>query len=310
MEKNSIFIWTLAGVLALGSGYYIYDANRVNTSGKEIKGEKVIASFKDNTGITEKDYLKNLNDYSDSSKFSVWRASVINTAVSDDEITKEEQEQIDAWRQNIKSSLLTAYGHDTWKYEREVAQYGLTDYKDYAKMTMKFQKMKKAYVDKNIDHYREAIENTKPRKIKYVGVTNPNDYPHKVKDDTNAITRYVDTSFQELAEDFRNAIKDAKEGTETDWFPFEEDGETTFYKAYVYDLGYEKNKDVPDMYTAAVSAQDEYKILYEYSKDLSIYYQDKDYQKFIEDVLKNNGVEIETVKDSKTTEGGKKDEKK
>lgn len=288
----------MTGVLALTIGGYIYSTNQTTTTDKTKDGEKVIASIKGDAIVTEKDFAKELKRSTSDLQFALWRNAVVDEAV---ELTKEDQETVKEYIKNMKTNMKAQYGDDyNLKVKKQLAQSGYTEYRDYIKGLVKTKRIQYNYVLKHLDDYKTEFENLKPRKFKYIIVENTEDVKKeaektKVKDSQNVVEGYLDTRAKEDSElptELLDAILSKNEGEETDWFT---DAETKYaYKAYIYDLGYDKNKDNLDLYENAVIEKGNWaNILYEASKGVKISYPDEKFKENVESVLKSGGVTIE-----------------
>ncbi len=288
----------MTGVLALTIGGYIYSTNQTTTTDKTKDGEKVIASIKGDANVTEKDFAKELKRSTSDLQFALWRNAVVDEAV---ELTKEDQETVKEYIKNMKTNMKAQYGDDyNLKVKKQLAQSGYTEYRDYIKGLVKTKRIQYNYVIKHLDDYKTEFENLKPRKFKYIIVENTEDAKKeaektKVKDSKNVVEGYLDTRAKEDSElpaELLDAILSKNEGEETDWFT---DSETKYaYKAYIYDLGYDKNKDNLDLYENAVIEKGNWaNILYEASKGVKISYPDEKFKENVESVLKSGGVTIE-----------------
>lgn len=289
INGKSYFVWGMLGVLTLATGYYIYDANQTITEPLKVDNENVVVSLgdKNKVYITEKEYEEEVEKESDATKYAVWRNYVIDHAIADKDLTKEENNQIKDYIKNIRTNTKSQYGDDyEWKVKKELASSGFTSYRDYARVLVKSGRMKKDYVSSHFDEYKEAIDGLKCRKINVVSATSEDtqkNYEGKdIAKEQGIYKGYVDNKTESIPSSLVNAVIELNEGETTEWIL--DSNTNTYYKAYVYDVGYEKNKGETSLYESAVSSLNtENKIILEQAKKMKIEYKDKEFKKFIDE---------------------------
>lgn len=289
INGKSYFVWGMVGVLTLATGYYIHDMNKTKTDPLNVNNEKVVISLggKDKVYITEKEYEEEVEKESMPTKYAVWRNYVIDESIKESDLTEKEKQDIKDYIKNIRTNTKSQYGDDyDWKVKKELSSSGFTSYRDYARVIVKSGRMKKDYVSRHFDEYKEAIEQLQCRKINVVSATSEDtqkNYDGKdISKEKGIYEGYVDNTTSVLPANLVNAVVTMNEGETTDWIL--DSNTNTYYKAYIYDVGYEKNKDETALYESAVNSMGtEDKIVYEYAKKLKIEYKDKDFQKTIEE---------------------------
>lgn len=289
INGKSYFVWGMVGLLTLATGYYVYDMNKTVTDPLSVNNEKVVVSLggKDKVYITEKEYEEELEKESMPTKYAVWRNYIIDESIKESELTEKEKQDIKDYIKNIRTNTKSQYGDDyDWKVKKELSSSGFTSYRDYARVVVKSGRMKKDYVSSHLDEYKEAIEQLQCRKINVVSATSEDtqkNYEGKdISKETGIYKGYVDNTTSVLPANLVNAVVTMKEGETTEWIL--DSNTSTYYKAYIYDVGYEKNKDETALYESVVNSMGtEDKIVHEYAKKLKIDYKDKDFQKAMEE---------------------------
>lgn len=295
VNGKSYFVWGMALLLAVGTGYYIYNTNRAITEPKTVNNEKVLITIDKDTNITEKQFFERLNKETLEIRYAVWRNTIIDKVITDKDLTKQDRENIKLITKNLKTSTRSQFGDDyEWLTKKELAGSGFTNCKDYATALVKASRMKANWVKEHLDDYKEAIETIKPRKALVVSITTDEEAKKEantknIHDLTTYYEGYADKNTQGLPQDLLTKILERESDGETDWVDDASTGQS--YKALVYDIGYEANEDATDMFDSLVyETNTEDKIMYENSKNLKIEYVDKEFEKDVEEYLKKAGV--------------------
>ncbi len=297
-NKKSYFIIILSIVLSGCVGYFIYDTVKPNTTPKTVEGEKMMATFNTGEGITEKEFHESLNRNEETVKYMLWRNAVVDKAIPDSKLTKDEKDKIKTTAKNIKTQMKSNYGDDyDWQTKSQLAVYGFLDENDYARISVKLNRLREEYVKGHEDEYKEYFEQALPRKAKIYTV---NITEQGTEEKKEIYDGYIDSLNQSYPSELVSAITAiTEENGKT-----EQITDSTYYgvsyEAEVYDIGYEKNKDESDLYDSVVSITGtENKIVYEYSKDMKIEYADESFKEAVKKILSESGVTMEVPSDDK-----------
>lgn len=297
-NKKSYFIILLSIVLSGCVGYFIYDTVKPNTTPKTVDGEKMMATFNTGEGITEKEFYESLNRNEETVKYMLWRNAVVDKAIPDSKLTKDEKDKIKTTAKNIKTQMKSNYGDDyDWQTKSQLAVYGFLDENDYARISVKLTRLREEYVKGHEEEYKEYFEQVMPRKAKIYTV---NITEQGTEEKKEIYDGYIDSLNQSYPSELVSAITAiTEENGKT-----EQITDSTYYgvsyEAEVYDIGYEKNKDESDLYDSVVSITGtENKIVYEYSKDMKIEYADESFKEAVKKILSESGVTLEVPSDDK-----------
>lgn len=168
--RNNWFVVVIAVILISFIGYFIFDANRYNVSGKTMDGKEVVASI-DGTDVTADDLYNELESFDSKLLYNMYRNAVINQTIETTDSLKEDAS-------TLESTIRTNAQSNSTDYEAslaaELASYGyksIDDLDDYCLTSVKEKEMNKTYVDEHFDEYKEAVESVSPRTVSIISMS-------------------------------------------------------------------------------------------------------------------------------------------
>lgn len=265
--KENWFVVVIAVIIAGFVGYFVYDNNKYNVSGKSSDGSAVLATIADEN-ITADAIYEDLGKNDDSTLFYLYRNAVINEYI---ETTKDLEETAKTYQTNIEAN---AQSNSETDYKitlaTELGKYGYASFEqlyDYCLTFAKEKEMDKNYIEKNFDDLKGAVEEKQARTISIItmAVTDPEaltEDEQKKKDsidseiDSESFAKaatefsedastagyegffgYIDsdTSSDDLAADVLSAALELEKGKTSDWITVTNTntGATTLYKVHV-----------------------------------------------------------------------------
>lgn len=168
--RNNWFVVVIAVILISFIGYFIFDANRYNVSGKTMDGKEVVASI-DGTDVTADDLYNELESFDSTLLYNMYRNAVINQTIETTDSLREDAS-------TLESTIRTNAQSNSTDYEAslaaELASYGyksIDDLDDYCLTSVKEKEMNKTYVDEHFDEYKEAVESVSPRTVSIISMS-------------------------------------------------------------------------------------------------------------------------------------------
>ena len=138
--RNNWFVVVIAVILISFIGYFIFDANRYNVSGKTMDGKEVVASI-DGKDVTADDLYNELESFDSTLLYNMYRNAVINQTIETTDSLKEDAS-------TLESTIRTNAQSNSTDYEAslaaELASYGyksIDDLDDYCLTSVKEKEM-------------------------------------------------------------------------------------------------------------------------------------------------------------------------
>lgn len=173
--RSNWFVVLVVIVLIGFTGYFIYDGNKDNVSGRQADGKDVIASLGDED-ITADALYEQGAPFDGSLLYNLYKNAVISQSV---ETTSQLEEEAKTMEKTIDSNVKNSSG-EQYKaaVTAELAGYGYDSYDklyDYCLNSVKEKAMNKAYVKDHFNELKEAVEKKNPRIVSQiiVNVTDP-----------------------------------------------------------------------------------------------------------------------------------------
>lgn len=184
--KSNWFVVLVVIVLIGFTGYFIYDANRDNVSGRQSDGKDVIASLGDED-ITADALYDQGAPFDGSLLYNLYKNAVISQTV---ETTSQLEEEAKTMEKTIDSNVKNSSG-DQYKeaVTAELAGYGYSSYDqlyDYCLNSVKEKAMNKAYVQDHFDELKAAVEEKNPRIVSQI-IVNVTDPDNLTEDEQNKL---------------------------------------------------------------------------------------------------------------------------
>lgn len=202
--RNNWFVVVIAVILISFIGYFVFDANRYNVSGKTVDGKEVVTSI-DGTDVTADDLYNELESFDSTLLYNMYRNAVINQTIETTDSLKEDASTLES---TIRTNAQSKNSNYEASLAAELAGYGyksIDDLDDYCLTSVKEKEMNKAYVDKHFDEYKESVENVSPRTISIISmdVTNANELTDDEQEKKDNIDKALkDGSFAKAATAF------------------------------------------------------------------------------------------------------------
>lgn len=275
--KENWFVVVITLIILGFVGYFVYDNNKYNVSGKTSDGSAVLASIAEEN-ITADGVYEDLAKNDDALVFYLYRNAVINEYV---ETTDELKEQAKNMQLNIEANA-SSNSETDYKIAiaTELGNYGYTSFDDlnaYCLTYAKEKAMDTKYIEDNFDDLKKAVEEKQGRTVSIITmeVVNPQELTEDEQKKKDAIDGEInnesfakaatefsedvstagnkgflgyvdaDTSSDKLAADVLSAALELKKGKTSDWIEVinENTGIATLYKVHVDETDLKKIYD-------------------------------------------------------------------
>lgn len=165
--RNNWFVVLIAVVILGFIGYFIYDTNKDNVSGKTANNEQVIASI-DGDDITADDLYSESYPYDGSLIYNLYHNAVVDQSI---ETTSSLKKQAKTLETTIKQNAESQSDDYESTIATELASYGYSSYDDlnqYCLISVKEKKMNRTYIKKHFDEVSETWSQKSPRTISII----------------------------------------------------------------------------------------------------------------------------------------------
>ncbi|MDO4466318.1 MAG: peptidylprolyl isomerase [Bacillota bacterium] len=276
--KENWFVVLLAVILVGFVGFFVYDNNKYNVSGKSSEGSAVLASVAQQD-ITADGVYEDLSKNDDALLFNFYRNAVINEFIP---TTDELKASAKNMMMNIEANAQSSGEGEAYKLAitAELGNYGYSKYEDLIDYCLTFAKEKEMdtkYIEKHFSDVQKAVEEKQARTISIItmSVADPEALTEEEQKKKDAIVKEIesesfadaakklsedvqtagnegfygyvdaDTSSSELASEVLEASLSLNKGETSDWIIVknENTGATTLYKVYVNETDLKKIYD-------------------------------------------------------------------
>lgn len=165
--RTNWFVVLIAVIIIGFIGYFIYDTNKDNVSGKSVNNEQVVASI-DGDDITANDLYDESTPYDGSTIYNMYKNAVVDQSIK---TTKSLKSQASKLESTIKQNASSQSDDYESTLTTELAKYGYSSYKDlntYCLTSVKEKEMNKRYITKHYDEVKKAWEEKNPRTVSII----------------------------------------------------------------------------------------------------------------------------------------------
>ncbi len=165
--RNNWFVVLIAVVIIGFIGYFIYDTNKDNVSGKTADNKQVIASI-DGDDITADDLYSESYPYDGSLVYNLYHNAVIDQSI---ETTSSLKKQAKTLETTIKQNAESQSDDYESTIASELASYGYSSYDDlnqYCLISVKEKKMNRTYIKKHFDKVSKTWSEKSPRTVSII----------------------------------------------------------------------------------------------------------------------------------------------
>lgn len=165
--RSNWFVVLIAVIILGFIGYFIYDTNKDNVSGKTSNNEQVVASI-DGDDITADDLYSESYPYDGSLIYNMYHNAVIDESI---ETTSSLKKQAKTLETTIKTNAQNQSDDYESTIASELASYGYDSYDDlnqYCLISVKEKKMNRQYITKHFDKVSETWSTKSPRTVSII----------------------------------------------------------------------------------------------------------------------------------------------
>lgn len=165
--RNNWFVVLIALIIIGFIGYFVYDTNKDNVSGKTVNNEQIVASI-DGDDISANDVYDEATPYDGSTIYNMYKNAVVNQSIKTTKSLKSDAKTLESTIKQNASSQSDDYESTL---TTELAKYGYSSYdqlNDYCLTSVKEKEMNKRYIKKHYDAVKKAWIEKNPRTVSII----------------------------------------------------------------------------------------------------------------------------------------------
>ncbi|MBQ0066105.1 MAG: peptidylprolyl isomerase [Firmicutes bacterium] len=209
--KENWFVVLIAVIIIGFVGYFVYDNNKYNVSGKTSDGSSVLATVA-SEDITSDAIYEKLSANDDALLFSLYRNAVINEYV---QTTDDLKSQAKNMQLNIEANASSnSQGDYKLSIATELGNFGYGSFdelRDYCLTFAKEKQMDVEYIEKNFEDLRGAVEEKQARTVSIISMAVVN--PEELTEEETKKKDLIDTEIEK--ESFGKAATELSEDAAT-----------------------------------------------------------------------------------------------
>lgn len=165
--RNNWFVVLIALIIIGFIGYFVYDTNKDNVSGKTVNNEQIVASI-DGDDISANDVYDEATPYDGSTIYNMYKNAVVNQSIKTTKSLKSDAKTLESTIKQNASSQSDDYESTL---TTELAKYGYSSYdqlNDYCLTSVKEKEMNKRYIKKHYNAVKKAWIEKNPRTVSII----------------------------------------------------------------------------------------------------------------------------------------------
>lgn len=165
--RNNWFVVLIALIIIGFIGYFVYDTNKDNVSGKTVNNEQIVASI-DGDDISANDVYDEATPYDGSTIYNMYKNAVVDQSIKTTKSLKSDAKTLESTIKQNASSQSDDYESTL---TTELAKYGYSSYEqlnDYCLTSVKEKEMNKRYIKKHYDDVKKAWIEKNPRTVSII----------------------------------------------------------------------------------------------------------------------------------------------